>query len=160
MAINPKSQVVRRGPKRLKQVVHTAKMLPYEVEKRWPGETTGGRRTGPAVSDRHPVLMRNMRCGSQYRATTGKMSVAEWRRYAQFFGVENEEIAASVSESQKREGLARLLAAPEKEEVAKSPLTQNENTLWSVVSASANEKFCSIYHGRCPCRKIPKNTEK
>ena len=31
-------------------------MLPYEVEKRWPGETTGGRRTGPAVSDRHPAL--------------------------------------------------------------------------------------------------------
>ena len=26
-------------------------------EKRWPGETTGGRRTGPAVSDRHPVVL-------------------------------------------------------------------------------------------------------
>ena len=54
MAINPKSHVVRRGKKMWKNVVHTAKMLPYEVEKRWPGETTGGRRTGPVVSDRHP----------------------------------------------------------------------------------------------------------
>ena len=42
------------GKKRWKKVVRTAKMLPYEVEKRWPSETTGGRRTGPAVSDRHP----------------------------------------------------------------------------------------------------------
>ena len=25
------------------------------MEKEWPGETTGGRRTGPAVSDRHPA---------------------------------------------------------------------------------------------------------
>ena len=36
-------------------MVHTAKTLPYEVEKRRPGKTTGGRRTGLAVSDRHPV---------------------------------------------------------------------------------------------------------
>ena len=42
------------GPARSKTAVHTAKMLPYEVEKRWPGETTGGRRTGPVVSDGHP----------------------------------------------------------------------------------------------------------
>ena len=54
MAINPKSQVVRRGKKRWKKAGHTAKMLPYEVGKRWPGETTGGRRTGPVVSDHHP----------------------------------------------------------------------------------------------------------
>ena len=53
VAINPKSQVVRRGKKK---VVHTAEMLSYEVGKRWPGETTGGRRTGPVVSDRHPVV--------------------------------------------------------------------------------------------------------
>ena len=33
VAINPKSQVVRRGKKRWENVVHTAKMLPYEVEK-------------------------------------------------------------------------------------------------------------------------------
>ena len=44
VAINPKSQVVRHGPKRWKKVVRTAKRLSYEVEKRWPGETTGGRR--------------------------------------------------------------------------------------------------------------------
>ena len=56
VAINPKSQVVRRGKKSWKTVVHTAKMLPYEVEKMWPGETTGGRRTGPVVSDRHPAI--------------------------------------------------------------------------------------------------------
>ena len=55
VAINPKSQVVRRGKKRWKKVVHTAKMLPYEVGTMWPGETTGGRRTGPVVSERHPV---------------------------------------------------------------------------------------------------------
>ena len=55
VAINPKSQVVRRSNKRWKKAVHTADMLPYEVEKRWPGETTGGRRTGPVVSDRHPA---------------------------------------------------------------------------------------------------------
>ena len=35
------------GPARsqkVKKVVHTAKRLPYEVEKRWPGEATGGLR--------------------------------------------------------------------------------------------------------------------
>ena len=44
VAINPKSQVVRRGEKRWKKVLHTAKRLPYEVGKRWPGEATGGLR--------------------------------------------------------------------------------------------------------------------
>ena len=56
MGINPKSQVVRRGKKRWEKVVHTAEMIPYEMEKRWPGDTTGGRRTGPAVSDHHPGM--------------------------------------------------------------------------------------------------------
>jgi hypothetical protein len=54
VAMNRKSEVVRGGGKRWKQVVHTAKLLPYEVEKRWAGEGTGGRRNGPVVSDGHP----------------------------------------------------------------------------------------------------------
>ena len=42
VAINPKSQVVRRAPKRWKKVVHTAKMLPYEVEKGGPARPQVG----------------------------------------------------------------------------------------------------------------------
>ena len=56
VAIIPKSQVVRRGKNRWEKVVHTAKMFPYEVERSWPGETRGGRRSGAAVSDGHPAL--------------------------------------------------------------------------------------------------------
>ena len=41
----------------VKDVLHEIP-LKYEVGERWPGESTGGRRIGPAVSDRHPVEWR------------------------------------------------------------------------------------------------------
>jgi hypothetical protein len=55
LAMNPKSRVVRRGEKRWKRWSIRQKRSHTRWKKGGPGETTGGRRTGPAVSDRHPV---------------------------------------------------------------------------------------------------------